>query len=255
MNGEAIKATGPWDVEFAESVCIAQRAFGDVQLIFRMIPLSYRTEVVIAVHPSSRFGRRPGPADATIQIDPASPAKDTRYVRATTADGAWRMLLFYLSREDMAQLVKHQRMAFQAGGERIAVAPTGMAALKKTIDRCFDGLMTAWNIDTSSLATIATEATPATDMGTWITDSDYPALALRQNIEGITVIRMGVDTTGRIAECGIVVTSGSELLDKATCDRVVERGRYNPALDKDGKPVPYWSTQRVRWEIGGGTAR
>ena len=58
-----------------------------------------------------------------------------------------------------------------------------------------------------------------------------------------------IDTDGSVKNCGIAVTSGDVGLDSAACAAITKRGRYKPALDKDGKPIAVHSTRRVVWRL------
>lgn len=68
-------------------------------------------------------------------------------------------------------------------------------------------------------------------------DSDYPRSVLRDRIGGTVSVRFAVLTTGRIANCRVVKTSGNSLLDATTCQLLTERLRFRPATDGSGRPI------------------
>ena len=90
---------------------------------------------------------------------------------------------------------------------------------------------------------------PTGNPGNWITESDYPAVALRQKLQGVTTFRLTVGTNGRVAACSILQTSGTNLLDEATCRAVSQRAMFKPALDLNGNAVDGTYTNRIRWII------
>lgn len=90
---------------------------------------------------------------------------------------------------------------------------------------------------------------PTGNPGNWITENDYPAAALRAQLQGVTTFRLTVGADGRVADCTVVQTSGTALLDEATCRAVSERARFNPALDLNGNAVGGTYTNRIRWVI------
>lgn len=90
---------------------------------------------------------------------------------------------------------------------------------------------------------------PIGNIGTWVSPDDYPAVSLRANEEGVSAMRLGVDSSGRIATCEIVGPSGHPALDAAACGALQARGRYRPAHDARDCPMPYRLPQRVRWTI------
>ena len=79
--------------------------------------------------------------------------------------------------------------------------------------------------------------TPARLIRGAITDRDYPPEARRAGIEGNLTTRYTVGPDGRIDRCYVTVSSGSELLDAATCRLVIARYRFAPARDGRGRPV------------------
>jgi TonB family protein len=91
--------------------------------------------------------------------------------------------------------------------------------------------------------------TPANDRGAWVTEADYPAEALAANEQGVAVVQFTVDVDGKIQNCGIKESSGSQRLDYATCQLLTARAQYTPAKDKKGRPVAASVTQRIRWEV------
>lgn len=90
---------------------------------------------------------------------------------------------------------------------------------------------------------------PKGNPGNWANTNDYPAIALRQQIEGTTGFRVTVGPDGRVADCMIVSSSGSSDLDSATCNNVRRRALFEPALDVNGVPTTGRYSNRVRWQI------
>jgi TonB family protein len=104
-------------------------------------------------------------------------------------------------------------------------------------------------IASPALAAAPKAAVPLTSPGEWVRSSDYPAYALRNGAEGDTAFRLTVDTNGRVSRCEIVVGSGSEVLDEATCRLLTERARFAPATDRLRRPVIGTYRSRIRWRI------
>lgn len=91
--------------------------------------------------------------------------------------------------------------------------------------------------------------TPANDETTWVTSSDYPVTAMRENREGVSALRLFVGTNGKIAGCMIAVSSGHSDLDTAACGALKRRARFIPAHTEDGKAVTSTYYRRVRWVL------
>jgi len=90
---------------------------------------------------------------------------------------------------------------------------------------------------------------PAGSPDTWVTPEDYPNAALRFGMAGTTGFRLMVDATGQPTSCAITTSSGFDVLDTTTCDKVMARARFIPAQNAAGKPMGGSYASRVRWVI------
>ena len=77
---------------------------------------------------------------------------------------------------------------------------------------------------------------------------DYPAAAIGSGAEGTVRFTLTVDPNGGVVGCSIVHSSGSSVLDQATCRLMMRRARFTPALDSNGNPVAGTITQDVVWK-------
>jgi TonB family protein len=101
-------------------------------------------------------------------------------------------------------------------------------------------------------ASVNTPPRPLGSPGDWVTDHDYPANALRNNIVGTSGFRLTISLDGTVSSCSITQTSGSAELDTATCTLVSQRARFEPSRDEEGQPVVSNYSNRVRWVIPNG---
>lgn len=92
-------------------------------------------------------------------------------------------------------------------------------------------------------------AAPLGRPGQWVTSDDYPAVALRQEREGVTRFRVTVTAEGLVAGCEIVASSGSPDLDAATCRQISRKARFAAASDNQGARVAGSWTSSVKWVI------
>lgn len=94
----------------------------------------------------------------------------------------------------------------------------------------------------------ARRPTAAGDPTSWVTDDDYPVVALRRNEQGIVGLQLSIDAAGKVIGCKITSTV-SAVLDQASCALMTERGRFNPALDETGKPTAGTYNTRFTWAL------
>ena len=83
----------------------------------------------------------------------------------------------------------------------------------------------------------------------WATSNDYPARDLREGNSGVTGFRLSIGSDGRVISCTITASSGFPGLDRATCDNVSRRARFEPATDGSGAKVPGSYANNIRWVI------
>lgn len=95
----------------------------------------------------------------------------------------------------------------------------------------------------------AVAASPRGRRANWITTDDYPGSAQRAGDEGTTAISVQIDESGRVTSCSVTGSSGSSVLDDATCRLYQRRARFNPAKDPAGNPMATTYSDRVRWQL------
>jgi len=91
--------------------------------------------------------------------------------------------------------------------------------------------------------------TPVGSPGDWVAEDDYPMVALRDEIEGRVGFVLGVGPDGVPTSCTVETSSYSEALDTQTCKLLMERARFHPATDPQGRPVQGRYRSTVRWTI------
>jgi protein TonB len=78
---------------------------------------------------------------------------------------------------------------------------------------------------------------------------NYPARAIRDEIQGSVGVRVTIGANGRVTACTVSSSSGSPILDEAACDGMTRYARYNPALDDAGNPTTGSATTRIVYQL------
>ena len=81
--------------------------------------------------------------------------------------------------------------------------------------------------------------------------SDYPQRAIEADEQGVVTVRLSISATGRVAGCDVTSSSGSRTLDRATCQILSNRARFEPARDSRGNRTADAVRQRIRWVLEG----
>lgn len=87
------------------------------------------------------------------------------------------------------------------------------------------------------------------NMAGWVTENDYPTADLRAGNEGRTAYRLSIDANGKVTNCTVTASSGFAGLDKATCDKITSRGKFESATNTDGERVAGTFSAAVTWRI------
>lgn len=78
---------------------------------------------------------------------------------------------------------------------------------------------------------------------------NYPARALREEIEGTVGVRVTVTPDGRATGCSVTASSGSDILDAAACQGMERYARFEPALDDAGNPTNGSYSTRITYRL------
>jgi protein TonB len=78
---------------------------------------------------------------------------------------------------------------------------------------------------------------------------NYPARAIRDEVEGRVGVRVTIGTNGRVTACTVTGPSGSADLDRAACEGMERYARYNPALDAAGNPIQGSASTTIVYQL------
>lgn len=92
-------------------------------------------------------------------------------------------------------------------------------------------------------------AVPRGSTAKWVTTNDYPASELRAEHQGTTRYRLSIDAGGAVTDCTVTASSGYPGLDRAACETVKRRAKFEPATDHTGARAPGSFSGSVTWQI------
>jgi hypothetical protein len=248
--------TGQWVVEGAENMCILSHSFGtgssQVTLGFRPWPMGEMTEVVLMYNDSSSTASLDGKG-ATLSLSSAGPEIEGDYSSYWLPKRKMRLVTLNVEQAALAELGSASAVTMAIPkGERVSVAlPPSIKAALSALDKCDDTLLRSWGVDPAEQMVVATPAQPISNIADWITDDDYPPNSIVNNQHGMVKILWTIGVDGRVSNCIPVIKSGLPWLDETACSAITRRGRYRPALDKDGKPVITHASRRVIYRLAG----
>lgn len=244
-----LKPSGPWNVEYADNMCILAREFGEgdakVTLGFRPGVFSEHIRVVLV---EAGKGNEVVRGEAQLAFDANAPLK-ARYIQQFNQRREQRVVMIDLQQPDLAPLENARQFWVRVGKREYLLAPDTVPAAMKALEECEKDLLATWGMAPETVASIATF--PKGRVTAIFHFNDYPMSALTKREQGIAGVRFWVTKDGTVRDCRIVESSGSGTLDAKTCEIVTRRGRLDPARTKSGEIIECLSFVRVRWEIHG----
>lgn len=92
-------------------------------------------------------------------------------------------------------------------------------------------------------------ARPRNSPAAWVTTADYRPSWINREMIGVARFRLHIGAGGRIENCTITRSSGHPELDRATCDLVSRRARFEPARNEAGEKTGGSYSSSVSWEL------
>ena len=95
----------------------------------------------------------------------------------------------------------------------------------------------------------ADRSRPATLVHMSISSTDFPTEPFAAGIEGDATIRYVVGPNGRVSDCYVERTTGSEVYGAFACELWYMRARFRPARDAAGRPTSETRHQVHVWRF------
>ncbi len=113
--------------------------------------------------------------------------------------------------------------------------------------KCTDDLVKTWGFDPEQQSRFVRRAEPANSPAKWLTSNDYPREMLAAGKQAIIKFRLNVDERGAPTSCDIQRAFGDPVFDKLSCQAMMRRARFLPALDENGRPAPSYFLSTIKF--------
>lgn len=259
-----------WNLHYDTDSCALRRVFGEgenrIYLELRRFEPGVSLQVVVA---SSRM-KPENPADFKFRFDGAADWSDVSFAPTMTLGGGFRGVLFSSALIDLPEydqledgLDAYLRTIDYRAAEQAFAAKTRNLTLRgafsktvalqlgsmtrpvEALNQCVDELLYHWGIDVEAHKSLTRPALPINlpEIPRMI---DYPPKMVQRSMPGVVNIRLGIDETGRITGCHIQMPLSDPAFEESSCANIQHALEFEPALDKDGKPIPsYWVTKVI----------
>jgi len=245
-----LQPTGPWDLNYGDTQCTALREYGDpadpTTFAIRPAPNGETYELLAG-------RKRSGPLFAEEfqgRVDFGHGPINAWLLHYGGKKAQLTIDQFRISAEEMRQARTAGFVSLHSkGGADVSFSLSNMPALLKGLEECTADLKHYWNIEPPERDKIAVQAKG--DVRNIFSSGDYPSEAMNHRQEGTVQFLLLIDEKGKVAGCHILKASGAPVLDGMGCQVIVERARFKPALDAQGKPMrSSYITPTVTWRIG-----
>lgn len=78
---------------------------------------------------------------------------------------------------------------------------------------------------------------------------DYRMIAAGRLPSGAAMVSLRVEPTGLATNCRVVRSSGDPYVDAGLCPLIEQRLRFRPALDNEGRPIPFQLQYVATWRL------
>jgi protein TonB len=82
-----------------------------------------------------------------------------------------------------------------------------------------------------------------------LTSGDYRSIGAGRLPAGRAMVSLRVETSGVPSGCRVLRSSGDSIVDSGLCPLIEARLRFRPALDDQGRPIPYQLQYVATWAL------
>ena len=191
----------------------------------------------------------PGYSKLRIDFGDGAPAVEAQVAAFFARRLNLRVNEFVMARHDLEKAAKTQMISLHSKGHLDSTfrVPKLHEALI-VMDDCVADLVATWGFSREQQSQISRPAKIIGSPNKYVSAFDYPTQALREDQSGENSAHFIIHADGTTDDCKIVESSRSHSLDSELCI-VIRRMRFEPALDRAGRPTESMSFQRIRWQL------
>ena len=258
-----------WYMEWDEDSCVLSRGFGDSKdmSVLRFERFSPGDQFQLLITSSSlrnlRQQDRPviqfGSADAPVKLNRALVGKSedgraTLFISGISLHGEIdeKIALTSLSPITPEQEASIDKISVHARRKLVVFETASLGKPFEAMRDCTKDLIKLWGLDWDQQSSLLRRLRPLTSPTAWLHGNDYPKDELMRGGQAIVNFRLTVDAQGIPTACSIQRSYSREngKFDKYTCNLLLQRARFEPAIDEGGRPVPSFYSNTVTWIVG-----
>ena len=141
------------------------------------------------------------------------------------------------------------QVALSRGRERVRLATGNFEPVFEAMNACTRDLVDSWGLSPETLDQVASGPrwTNASAVAQLI-QADYPVIGLRRGEQSDLHLRVTIEVDGRVSDCHVTQMTASDFGDRP-CRTIIEHARFEPALDREGRPMRYFYVTNIRYRL------
>lgn len=238
-----------WQWDHKTPICrLQQQSPSGNQIQLSRTPGNEETEIEIHLQPQAKV-REGEFRQGTIRLGDNSEALDI----STYQNSEGQLQVYALSQDPMFMRKFSHAVVVELSHRSIGTFQEPLSASAVAADAmqsCEDQKMRDWGIDPIAWRNLKSRPVPLKPVRDQFRFLEYPSSAMAAGIEADAVIRLDVDSDGRVARCKSLNVGLAREFEAAACG-VLKRARFRPAVNEAGNPVSAPYVYDVRFRIAG----
>jgi hypothetical protein len=256
-----LKPVTPWHVDWTKTSCTLARGFGDKddpQLIFFEQFSQAQGFQLLLVAKALRGIEQSDRPMLSYTVGDSGVGYGEKLPRALLGRNSKRVPTLFVPQSDLFGDVPGDARTIEGSITQVRVQARGRTIVFETgpLDKPFDAMRTCtdhlikqWGLDPEKMRRLSRWSVPKSAPGMWVRSSDYPIGSLYAGEQALIAFRLLIDDTGMPTDCLIQRSYADEVFNRVTCQKIMQRARFDPALDEEGKPVASYFASSVSWVI------
>lgn len=117
------------------------------------------------------------------------------------------------------------------------------------MDKCANQLIEEWGLDVAEQNSLQSRPEPKNSPGNWARSSDYPESALASGGQALINFMLLIDSNGTPVKCIVQRGTAAKSFRDRSCELLLRRARFDPAINAEGRPVSSYYLNKIRWII------
>ena len=249
----------PWHVDWTDTSCTLARGFGEKAdpdlLRFEQFGQGLQLQMLMTSN-ALRFLEQSDRPTIVYSVTDTGPEFEQKLPRALLGSLPNKKVTLFIPQsllfpDDLVNAVAADVQITQIGvTDRGHVVVFDAGSLEKPFEAmrsCMDDLIKTWGLDPQKLRQLSRWPVPKSPPAKWLRSNDYPDRELELGKQGLVAFRLMVDEAGKPTDCLIQRSYSDKVFDKITCEKLLARAKFEPALDQVGNPVTAYYAEEVSW--------